>query len=195
MEVDDDSLLSDLKKAIEKQRKWNGFFAWHDRSPEGKTLAECGIVDDLLRSLEAVGRPHYCRARPSGANWPDCEADLTAGGIVGIEVTELVDAEILSKGKVPTPWSREKLVEAIQERIRAKDFGAFHGGRYDEVLLLIHTDEFYLTPPETIRALDGVSFQLPHGNLDSAYLLFSYWPELGYCPATQLDLDRSNPSE
>lgn len=187
--MDDSELVEELKRAATGQRRWSNFFWWHDRSDGGKSLAECGATADLFAALKRSGGPEYSTPRPSGDQWPDCEADNGSGQTVAIEVTELVDPESLAPGGQVEPWTKDGLVGAIQERVDVKDAKAFHGEKYAEVILLIHTDEFYLPPPATIRLLRSVSFELPHGNLSSVYLLFSYWPEIGYCPVAELRLN------
>lgn len=181
-----DELLDKLKEAAQARREYAGFFSWHDRSPEGKALAECGAARDLFVALARFGKGQYEDPCPSGDQWPDCEAIRSDGALVAIEVTELVDEQKLRSGAPPEPWSKDQLLEAIRNRLTAKDRRA--GGSYDEVILLIHTDEFYLTPREVMGALQDVSFQLELGNLHRAFLLLSYWPQLGHCPAVELKL-------
>lgn len=188
--MDDQELLEELKRAIARQRKWSNFFWWYDRSDVGKSIAECRAVADLLKSLALVGEVEYSHPRPSGDRWPDCVVDNSSGHVVAVEVTELVDSETLKGKHPPQPWSHEKLIQEIYARLRDKDAKAFHGEAYAEAIVLIHTDEFYLTPPETIRALRNASFRLRHGNLDRAFLLFSYWPALQCCPVAELTLTR-----
>jgi len=186
--MDDSELVEELRRAAAGERRWSNFFWWHDRSDAGKGIAECGATRDLFAALRESGGPEYSTPRRSGDQWPDCEAENSAGQTIAIEVTELVDSKSLSPGGQPQPWSEERLIAAIQHRVDAKDARAFHGEKYAEVILLIHTDEFYLELPATIRVLEAVTFERPHGNLSSAYLLFSYWPEVGHCPAAELRL-------
>ncbi len=189
MSQEEEEVLEILRRAVKEHRSHAGFFWWQDRSPEGRALSECGAVQDLFHALDSIGRADYYDVRPSGDNWPDCEATGADGGLVGIEVTELVDEKTLREGTQPEPWTSAQLLDAIQNRIDVKDRSS--GGRkYSEVVLLIHTDELYLNPPTCITTLEGASFDLPHGNLDRVFLLFSYWPELECCPATELTLVR-----
>jgi len=188
--MDDDELLRELQKAVAGQRAWANFFWWYDRSSRGKALAECGAVQDLFASLEAVGRAVYANPRPSNDQWPDCEATRSDGRLVAIEVSELVDAATLAERNLPQPWNAAQLTQVIQARITGKDRRSFHGGKYAEVILLLHTDEFFLVPEATIALLRDASFKVPHGNIDHVFLLFSYWPELGRCPVAELTLLR-----
>lgn len=190
MVMSNDDLLKSLKQAGAKQRPYANFFWWHDRSPGGRSIAECGAAKDLFTALGEAGLGAYRQPRPSGEVWPDCIADRADGQIVAIEVTELVDSEVLEGRASPRPWTATRLVDAIQNRVTEKDKRAFHGGRYAEVLLLIHTDEDYLQPVETIELIKNTSFRLTHGNLDRAFLLFSYWPALKACPVAELALTR-----
>lgn len=182
------SLIEELKRAVDGQRPWANFFWWHDRSDHGRGIAECGAARDLFDALRKVGSSDYSHPSPSGDRWPDCEAKNSNGEVVAVEVTDLVDPRSLQPEGRPLPWSEERLLGAIQQRLEGKDLRSFHGGKYAEVLLLIHTDEFYLEPTATVRLLQSASFTLPHGNLTRAFLLFSYWPDVGGCPVAELRL-------
>jgi hypothetical protein len=186
----DEDILDNLRDAAAKQRPWANFFWWHDRSEEGKALAECSAARDLFASLQQAGRGFYSDPNPSGDQWPDCVAHRSDDAIVAVEVTELVDYRTLHARTPPQPWATEKLRETIQNRISEKDGKSFHGGKYAEVILLIHTDEFYLHPTQTIALLRDQAFALPHGNLTRVFILFSYWPEVGHCPAAELTITR-----
>jgi len=85
-----DGWMEILREAIKRQRIHAPFFSWFDRSPSGKAVAEKGIVESLLESMEATGRAEYFGPRATGRDWPDCEANKSAGKTVAFEVTELV---------------------------------------------------------------------------------------------------------
>jgi hypothetical protein len=185
---DDEDILEIMREAVARQRPWNNFFWWHDRSAAGKALAECSAVNELITSLKGVGLGSYTHARPSGENWPDCVTSDAEGRLVAVEVTELVDAAVLQRRAPPRPWTPKELRDALQARIDDKEAKAFHGGRYGQVLLLIHTDELFLTPSIAFPALREARFVTIHHNLDRVFLLLSYDPQLGCCPVVELKL-------
>ena len=138
--------------------------------------------------MAEAGACPYSNLRPSGDRWPDCEAENVDGDRVAIEVTELVDADALRGSAGAQPWSSERVIEGIQQRIAKKDEKAFHGQRYAEVVLVIHTDEFYLIPSSLNQLLADHQFSLPYGNLTRVFLLFGYSPTIGRCPYFKLRL-------
>ena len=182
------SWLARLREEVRRQRRHAPFFSWHDRSAEGKSAAEAGVVQSLFGSMAAAGGCPYSHLRSSGERWPDCEAEDPEGGQVAIEVTELVDSNAFNDSFGAKPWSEERVISQLLERILDKDQKSFHGQQYAEVILIIHTDEFYLSPLEVVDLVGSHEFGLTHGNLDRAFLLFSYLPEIGRCPFTELRL-------
>lgn len=182
----DQEVLEALKRAVEQQRPWGNYFWWHQRSPAGKAIQEYGATEELIRSLVLAGRRSYREPRPSGSVWPDCEAMNDEGEIVAIEVTELLGGNPMAAA--PSPWSTQMLLERVQERLRTKDLKSFHGGKYQEVVLLIHTDEPLLTQTAAFAALQPTALVVPHGNITRAFLLMGYSPLLGCCPVLELQL-------
>src|SRR2546422_2299906 len=67
----DDEIIEHLKAQTSQPRKHATFFTWHDRSAQGKGIAEAGIVDDLLTAMQAEGRTEYRSLGASGGQWPD----------------------------------------------------------------------------------------------------------------------------
>ena len=177
-----------LREAVARQRKHAPFFAWFDRSPAGKGIAEAGAVRSLLESMRRNERFEYSHVQATGEEWPDCEAHNASGLLVAFEVTELVDASALSHAKDARPWSDDEFVSGLESLLSQKDQRSFHGGRYAEVVLVIHTDEFYLDAGRASALLTGRRFALRHRNLTRAFLLFSYSPLAGVCPYIELEL-------
>ena len=182
-----DGWMEILREAIKRQRIHAPFFSWFDRSPSGKAVAEKGIVESLLESMEATGRAEYFGPRATGRDWPDCEANKSAGKTVAFEVTELVDAVALSHKTQPRQWSQDEIVTRLATILEKKDQRGFGAGN-DEMVLLIHTDEFYLDPIHIATHLSTHRFPLRHQNLTRAFLLFGYSPQLGHCPYIELQL-------
>ena len=177
-----------LREAVARQRKHAPFFAWFDRSPAGKGIAEAGAVRSLLESMRRNERFEYSHVQATGEEWPDCEAHNASGLLVAFEVTELVDSSALSRAKDARPWFDDELVLGLESLLSQKDQRSFHGGRYAEIALLIHTDEFYLDAGRGSALLTGRRFALRHRNLTRAVLLFSYSPQLGVCPYIEVEL-------
>ena len=172
---DDDRILELLRKEASNGRQHTGDSSWHDRSAAGKSLVERAWLDSLIEELRADGACPYESAIASNDEWPDCEAALVgSGGRVAVEVSEVVRGTSLALGGRPEPWTREQFLEAVQTRITEKDAKGFHGGRFAEYMVLLHTDEFFLVEEWVAPALQGVTFNLPHGTSDTAYLILGY---------------------
>ena len=182
-----DGWMDILREAIKRQRRHAPFFSWFDRSPSGKAVAEKGVVESLLESMNATGRAEYFAPRATGRDWPDCEAKNAAGKSAAFEVTEFVDAAALSHKTEPRQWSHDEIVARLAAILEHKDQRGFGAG-YDETVLLIHTDEFYLDATKLETLLSAQRFLLRHRNVTRAFLLFGYSPQLGRCPYIELQL-------
>lgn len=149
--------------------------SWHDRSAAGKSLVERAWLESLIQELRADGGCPYESPVTPGDEWPDCEATLIdSGSRVAVEVSEVVRGRSLAPGGRPEPWTREQFLAAIQCRISKKDERGFHGGRFAEYLVLLHADELFLPEGWVERALQCATFSLPHGTIDTAYLILGY---------------------
>lgn len=142
------------------------------------------IVDRLAREYARFGSS---QPRATGRDWPDCEGKNATGSMIAFEVTELVDAQALSHGSPPRPWSDEGIVARISDILKKKDRRGF-GAPNAERVLVIHTDELYLDPPHVEGFLRGYHFALVHRNVTRAFLLFGYSPRSGRCPYVELQL-------
>ena len=172
---DEERVLELLRREASQGRQHTGDSSWHDRSAAGKSLVEGAWLDSLVVELEADGTCPYKPAIESDDEWPDCEATLvTSDGRVAVEVSEVVRGTSLAPGGRPQPWTREQFLEAIQSRITQKDAKGFHGGRFAECMVLLHTDELFLVEEWVEPALEGITFKLTHGTIDTAYLILGY---------------------
>src|SRR5207245_9024953 len=106
-----------LREAVARQRKHAPFFAWFDRSPAGKGIAEGGAVRSLLESMQRNGRFEYSHVQATGEEWPDCEAHNASGLLVAFEGTELVDSRALSRAKDGRPCVEGRLVLGVDSRL------------------------------------------------------------------------------
>jgi len=172
---DEGDVLELLRREAAQGRQHTGDLSWHDRSPSGKSLGERGWLEALIEELKVDGVCTYMRPVACNDEWPDCEAVLTSSGEhVAVEVSEVVRGASLAPAGRPEPWTQEEFIEAVQGRIAEKDAKGFHGELYGEYLLLLHTDELFLTAEWVTSALDRVTFELPHGNIDTAFLVLGY---------------------
>ena len=181
-----DNIAGALNALIRNLRKYAGFFHWPD-----KRIKEWDVVDELLRSMHADGDCRYTRVKSVDDDAPDCVIRDSAGGQVGVEVTELVDKdaiEMCERGmNVYREWSDQAVREQIAQILKEKDQKMHFGNLYSKRILVIHTDERELTSPYLFPILDASVFPRPR-NIDEAYVLCSYDPSLGY-PYKRLNLD------
>lgn len=146
-----------------------------------KRLAELGVVRELAKSLQQKGqikfRTESIRSRTEDP--PDCEADLIEGGLIGIEVTELVDSRCIAdavNGNLPEedPIGATTGIEKFLATVRKKDSPKrLSGGPYTEYALVIYTaDQRFLGYEfiEALRAVDGIETNL----IDHIYFLMAY---------------------
>ncbi len=184
---EDEELLEHLRRQANQERKHATFFSWHDRSAAGKGIAEAGAVKALFEAMASHGQHDYSNARPSNDSWPDCIADDQNGAAIAFEVTELVDEAALPDG-IARPWPMATVGDRLQDIVSTKDQKSFGGGKYREVVLLIHTDELYADPDAVTAFLKSETFTVPHGILTRAFLLFSYDPKRNGYPFVEMRL-------
>lgn len=172
---DKDRIVDLLRREAARGRQHTGDSSWHDRSAAGKSLVERAWLESLIAELGADGVCPYEGATASDDKWPDCEATLVdSDGRVAVEVSEVVRGTSLAPGGRPESWTREQFLEAVQRRITEKDAKGFHGGSFAEYMVLLHTDELFLVQEWVEAALHGVTFALPFGTIDTAYLILGY---------------------
>ncbi|MEQ1483988.1 hypothetical protein [Methyloglobulus sp.] len=180
-----------LEQGKQKKRGYSDFFAW----PVDRQLEEWAIVDSLKESLEKANAGFFnaLLARGRGNDPPDCEAILFDGGRLGIEVTELVDAEAIMAYKngntgQQAEWSEHKLTSSITQRLEVKNASKnIKGGPYDLYMLVIHTDEPLLNFDYTYPLLSEYPFK-SYSLIDRAFLLMSYDEKYQCCPFIELNI-------
>lgn len=165
-------------------RPWNGYWAWKD-----KPVGERGAAEEVL----AAAGENVVDLRSRTDDPPDCEAVID-GRLCGIEVTELLHRKTLEQSLKGNGqhfvWSRESLLEEIQGRIDEKDRKKVKGGPYGRYILVMVTDEMFLTRDAVEEFLAGARFRA--GRITDVYLGLSYHPgpepEGGSCPVFRLDV-------
>lgn len=174
-------------------RPWNGYWAWKDK-PTGET----GAAADILRGAGIHAEALVSRGDEDP---PDCEA-WVEGHLTGIEVTELVHQKTLERslkalklraqGKEPDKaeayfvWDRDDLLGALQDRIDSKDQAKLKGGPYERYILVVCTDEMFLSAPQVELWLAGAKFRADR--ITDVLLGLSYDPAQQCCPVFKLCL-------
>jgi hypothetical protein len=185
----------DLRKLIEANaRPWNGL-SWRD-----KPIGEHGAASETLQraGVDVVG----LTSRPQNEDPPDCEGTLD-GQWSGVEVTELVHQKTLERsikavkqrtaGREPERpeayflWERDDLVAAVQTLIDGKDVAKLKGGPYERYVLVIHSDEFFLSQETVRKFLEGATFRSQR--ITDVIIGLSHEPAFGI-PTFRLDLTR-----
>ena len=179
-----------MKEALAKRRGYADHFGW----PIDRDIEECGVVQDLCRSLEKDSKSFISnvRRRGRGNDPPDCEGQGHDGQRIGIEVTELVDSDAIKAFKTSgqyrlADWDKEKLVMAIDHRLDAKNVpDRIKDGPYDSYIVVIHTDELLLDV-DSVKSMLGAQKFAKRSLIDRAFLLFSYDPRFQIYPHMELE--------
>jgi len=165
-------------------RKYAPFFEWFDNGHK-----ELGVVEELVKSLNAAGyanlrKPQLCRPDP-----PDCTCLNSLGESVAVEVVEAVcehAARRTAQGEsVFRKWREGEFRNHIARLLREKDQKTYHGGPYAETIACVFTDEPLLTAQDISSDFDGVRFG-PFHQLTSGFLLLSYDPSTKSYPVFPL---------
>ena len=172
---------------LKKMRKYANFF-----EAPNKKLKEIVVSSEWLRTYGAAHgyNEESLVAVDDQDRWPDCEVNTSTGKLCGIEVTELVDSECIKLNEknndVYRHWSNEDIIEGIEKRLRKKDTGS-HGGKYQKLIVLIHTDEFEIDYETFNKIIIEHEFS-GLKNIDEAYLVYSYYH--GCYPVSVLKLSK-----
>ena len=162
-------------------------YASHWEAPS-KELKECGIAQDWLGSIGDKSVYNIRTLKAVDDQWPDCEIKNNSGENCGIEITEIVEPLAVRENEkgndVYRLWEDPEVIEAIKERLDAKNLKS-HGGKYQKLIVLLHTDEFEITHDRFDELVSKHEFS-GLNNIDEAYLLYSY--KDGKYPVTKLDI-------
>jgi hypothetical protein len=183
------SWIEKLRDRLAHRRKYAPFFDWHEKSRK-----ELGVVEQLVRTMEARGEVEYRSLRCWSQDPPDCIGKDNTGKTVAFEVTELVSEEAVrmnQKGRqVYRDWRPAEVVNRIDEILKDKDSKVYSGGPYCRIAVLIHTAEQVISFEEYGHILAEHTFG-PLKQVTEAFLLMHYDPRLGNCPYIRLSLARS----
>ncbi|WP_157158302.1 hypothetical protein [Delftia sp. Cs1-4] len=187
-----DDVDSQIIEALQRSRGYAGFFDW----PLDRDIAELGVVQSLIKSLEEKGVLFFrdIAIRGRGNDPPDLEAKNFQGQRLAIEVTELVEPLAICEnkknpGRVYAEWPCQAFLSRIAELLGGKNsrFLSLKGGPYPAgYIVVIHTDEPFLTNMTVSNYLAEASFA-GMDYINKAYLLLSYSPGVGY-PVFELKL-------
>jgi len=184
--------IKGIKETIAKSRGYADSFEWR---PD-RDLEECAVVRLFCEALEKECKPFIDRnsiiSRGRGDDPPDCEGNDLGGNVIGIEVTELVNPEAIiafKKNQVYewAEWDRTKLIDAISNRLDAKNFPErIKGGPYKSYILIIYTDEDVLNADYIKDLLKGYLFAR-RNLIDRAFLFIFFDPIYKTYPCIELE--------
>ncbi len=174
-------------------RRYASFFEW----PE-KHHKELEVVLTLNEALQADGEPLLGSVEPHCDDPPDCVGTDSAGRRVGIEVTELVDQEVIEHNvgapdgrQLIAGWTTSELLDRLGRIVGKKDSKCYNGGPYERLILVIHCDEAWINSQQYDLDDALTHFCSRTAQISEAYLLFSYRPaprEEGYYPYFRPDV-------
>ncbi|HZM44661.1 MAG TPA: hypothetical protein VFC14_07500 [Burkholderiales bacterium] len=189
--VDEISLeiIESLRRNDGLRRKHASFWNFHKKSSK-----ELGLFSERFHKFESDYRSNIIGWALCEKDPPDVFANLADGRKIGIEITELVnEAAIDAQIRKPDEYSEElfqfgfdEASEEIRRIVREKEEKLFPAmSDYDELALLIHTDEFLL---KSDQFAPGVAAYILDNSrvFESVYLLFSYEPDKQQCPLVKL---------
>jgi hypothetical protein len=180
---DEDDVLRDLSDALARRRGYADGRSW----PVDRQREERGIVEDFLSSAQSEpGAPFTgLRSLERGEDPPDCELRDSAGHLIGVEVTELVDADAIrgtrrDRSAPAAEWTATVLIDALARCLTRKDEPSkLPKIIYHEYFLIVHTNEPRLYVELADEWLRGHLFAKTE-LISRAFLLFDYHPTAGY---------------
>jgi hypothetical protein len=180
---DEDEVLRVLSDALARRRGYADGRSW----PLDRQREERGIVEDFLSgTIGEAGAPFTgLRSLARGEDPPDCEFWDSSGRLIGIELTELVDADAIKRKRwdrsaAPAEWAADTLIDSLSQFLTRKDNPSKPPKiAYHEYFLIVHTNEPRLYIELAEEWLRDHLF--PTTRLISrAFLLFDYHPGIGY---------------
>jgi hypothetical protein len=175
----------DLNHWVEVMNMANGYgAAFNYKGPQDKAIVEIGSCREWCNSVSTefgvtVGDPEHNPNDP-----PDCYVSVE-GKRLGVELVQLVEPEHkrrATNGETPyagqlfidMQWSKERLESRLNEVLTEKAKKYEKNGQCVDVLL-IHTDETWLTSIQVSTFLAGVEF-MRYPNIGSVFLMLNYEP-------------------
>lgn len=195
-ELADGDDWTEVNRLLAENRLRDRGYASYGQWPSDKPLTERDAARVLMRTISASQGQEVSTVESRGRDDPpDCQAELSDGGSIGIELVELVSAELIQahqlreravrKGREPSAnaaqpgdvwWCDEiDVATELQRLIAKKDIPLKDrkGGPYDLYVVLITTDEYMVTP-DLAKRVSEIAYTAQF--IDGAYLLLSYNP-------------------
>lgn len=152
------------------------------------------MVQRYSEALQAAGELGFAGVQSQETDPPDCLAITNGGARVAVEVTELVDEDMVRTAqRLPgrfRDWAPRDVIAKLQQIIDNKDLKCGGLAHYDRVLLLVHTDEVFIHGYSGDAVRDAVGahvFRAPR-HIHEVVLLVSYDPRVQTYPFTRLQL-------
>lgn len=181
-EPDWDQVAAIMREAISKSRGYASYWEW----APNRSLAEIAVAKALADYLVHSEGCSWASVSPVSDDPPDVLLLRTSGERVGVEVTELVDADTIKRhrdrkkrGTIQAydwaDWTIESLTSSIVAAIQRKDGKlASRAGQYDELIVAIATDEPMISLELARQALQNSTTRVH--TIHRAFLLLSYDP-------------------
>lgn len=160
------------------------------RTNNDKALVETSTAREFAQSIAAECGIDLCDIQSNPADPPDCIGRI-GDRCIEIELAELVNADVLSAVAqarkqnrrvtshdelfLDAQWTPDLLKDRVDRLLDKKQaaYADLAGGPVD--VLLIHTDEPWLSPNDVKSWLESLSFT-PRPAFKSAFLLMTYHP-------------------
>lgn len=171
-----------IREAIAKRRGYADFFDW----PPAPRLAERGVAQHVCNFLVNRGDIQAGQVSLVDKDPPDVLCVTGDGLRIGIEVTELVNSEVVARARflkeqgqefigLLANWTSDTIAQELADRIRVKDgkLARAHGA-YDKLLLAVYTDEPMIDEALARPAVAKRTFSAE--SISSAFFVLSYHP-------------------
>ena len=152
--------------------RYAGFFQFPRKDWTELTVVEEMIVSLKRERLESLRDPEGFSPDP-----PDVICLDPNNRRVAVEVVEAVSQEAVAENargnKVYRLWEPAEFAVHVGGLVLAKDAKVFNVGRFDRIVVCVHTDEPVVTPKEHGGAITSMP-PIRLTRIAAAYLLFSY---------------------
>jgi len=173
-----------------KKKKYALFFDWYD-----KKRKELGILEDLLKTMNIRNEAYYHSPKISKNDPPDCTLLDRNNRLIAVEIRELVSEEAVRNAEQSKFawkfWYLEDVLKEIDSILKEKAGKDYHGGPYQKIIVVIHTDEYSMNYKTYAAGLEEAVFP-NYSLIDEAYLLFSVNPAEECCPYIKLNIRKVN---
>jgi hypothetical protein len=181
-------VFENLRNWLPRKRPYAGHF-----DAPTKARRERLVLNALLDSMEVAGEREFSNPRPSNVDPPDCVVDDIRGGLVAVELTELVSGDAIRANKdgraVYRDWMPNEVAAAVEDLLLKKDGKKYLGGPYSRLLIVVHTAEPVITCDVVVQALNGHVIRGLRQVTD-AMVVMKYEGGVRRCPYLRLAIER-----